>query len=347
MRANGVGRTVGLISACAATVLAGAADGQVTLSQIRRDPTPRASPPAPPPAAPTPPAAAPASPPAAPTAPPYVPPASTASAQGETLPAGTRLYLSLDEKVTSSHGDGGVGAIVRCHVWRDVEYQGVMFIKGDSPATCRIDKVSHASMGGFKGKLSIGGVDVHAVDGQTVSLAGGYNKEGGGAAPVVWTVGLLVFWPALLISGSNAVMPPGAVFDVSTVNDLHLATQPALAARATQTIDLRGMGDALSAEFMLDDFIAQPKHEVMRIKLAKDAALPAALFIDNVNGAPVEAIPVDVKDVAVRDGSASGVAEVQTKLLAKHFAPGINRFELAYKQGGERKATEVILNVQM
>ena len=319
MRAGGARISLGLISVCAAVVLAGAADAQVSLSQIRQSPTPASN---------------------APVSP---------AAQTDTalLPAGTRLYLTLDEKVTSSHSDGGVGAIVRCRVWRDVEYQGVMFIKGDAPATCRIDKVSHASIGGFKGKISIGGVDLHSVDGQTVSLAGGYNKEGSGHAVLVWSVGLLLFWPALFASGGNAVIPPGAVFDVSTVNDLHLAVPATVAARTSQTIDLRGLGDALSAEFMLDDFVAQPKHEVMRIKIGKDDALPASLFIDNVNGAPIDAIPVDVKDVIVKDGSASGVAEVQTKVLAKHFAPGINRFELAYKQGGARKATEVILNVQM
>jgi hypothetical protein len=49
----------------------------------------------------------------------------------------------------------------------------------------------------------------------------------------------------------------------------------------------------------------------------------------------------------VADGDASGVAEVSAKTLAKHFARGINRFEVAYTDGGERRATEVMMDVQM
>ena len=235
--------------------------------------------------------------------------------------------------------------MVRCRVWRDVEYQGIVFIKSDSPATCRIDKVSHASIGGFKGKVSINGVEVRSVDGQTVMLSGGYNKDGTSHAALVWSVGLLLFWPALFASGGNAVIPPGSVFDVSTVNDLHLAASPAR--EAARTIDLRGIGDSLSADFMLDDFIAQPHHDVMRIKIAKEGQLPANIFIDSVNGAHVEPIAVAVSGAVLRDGTMTGVAEVQTKALAKNFVRGINRFELAYRDGDARKATEVILNVQM
>jgi hypothetical protein len=263
------------------------------------------------------------------------------------LPAGTRLYLMVDENVTSSHSDGGVGAIVRCRVWRDVEYEGVQFFKGDSPATCRIGKVSHATIGGFKGKISIDGVDARSVDGQSAMLEGGYNKEGTGHAVLVWSIGLILFWPALFASGGNAVIPPGTVFDVSTVNDLRISVPAAMAAAPPRTIDLRGMGDELSADFMLDDFVAQPKHAVMRIRVSKEGALPAKLFVDSINGARVDPIPVVLTNVAVSGGSASGVAEVQTAVLAKHFVRGINRFDLGYDQGGARKETEVILNVQM
>ncbi len=299
---------------------------QVTLNQIRRDPVPAPAPQYSP-------------------APTYGRPLPT---NYDVLPAGTRLYLIVDEKVTSAHSDGGVGAIVRCRVWRDVEYQGVLFIKGDSPATCRIDRVSHATIGGFKGKISIGGIDARSVDGQSVTLDGGYNKEGTGEAALVWSIGLLLFWPALFASGGNAVIPPGTVFDVSTVNDLRVAMSPTVAAGGPpKSIDLRGMGDILSADFMLDDFVAQPKHAVMRIKVSKDGALPANLVVDSVNGAPVEPVRVELRNVVVTDGLASGVAEVQTAALAKHFVRGINRFDLAYDEGGAHKATEVILNVQM
>lgn len=255
------------------------------------------------------------------------------------------MYLSLDEQVTSARGGDDVGTIVRCRVWRDVETAGVVYIKAGTPATCRVEKVSRRNMGGTEGKVSVGGVETRSVDGQTVMLSGGYNKAGSGHKAVVWTVGLLLLWPVLFVPGGNAELPPGTVMDVATVNDLKLA---GAAASAPRMVDLRSLGSAgLSADFMLDDFIAQPKHETFRIKLAKDGQLPTALYIDNVNGKPVDAIPLTLKGVAVQDGEATGVAEVSSKVLAKHFVRGINRFEVAYKDGGGRQATEVVMDVQM
>ncbi len=255
------------------------------------------------------------------------------------------MYLSLDEKVSSARGDDDVGTIVRCRVWRDVESRGVLIIKGGAPATCRVDKVSRRNIGGTQGKVSIAGVETHAIDGQTVMLSGGYNKEGGGHKTVVWTVGLLLFWPALFVPGGNAQLPPGMVFDVSTVNDISLAESSAPA--ATKTIDLRSLTNGLTAEFMLDDFVQQPKHDMFRIKVSKDGQLPAKLFIDNINGLPVDPIPLVVGDTVTKDGTTSGVAEVGAKVLAKHFARGINRFDVTYTENGQRTATEVVINVQM
>jgi hypothetical protein len=267
------------------------------------------------------------------------------AADVSSLDAGTRLYLTLDEDVSSARGGDDVGTIVRCRVWRDVENRGVVFIKGGTPASCRVDKVSRRNMAGTEGKISVGGIETRSVDGQTVMLSGGYNKEGSGHKVVVWTVGLLLFWPALFVPGGNADLPPGTVFDVATVNDLKLAAAATQA--APKVLDLRGMTSGLSAEFMLDDFAQQPKHDTFRIKVAKDGQLPSSLFIDSVNGKSVEAIPLTVKQGAAKDGEATGVAEVSAKVLAKYFVRGINRFEVAYKDGGERRATEVVMDVQM
>ena len=268
-----------------------------------------------------------------------------ASANPTALPAGTRMYLSLDETVSSARGGDDVGTVVRCRVWRDVENAGVVFIKAGTPATCRVEKVSRRNIGGFEGKVAVSGVETRSVDGQTVMLAGGYNKDGDGHKAVVLTVGILLFWPALFVPGGNAELPPGTVMDVSTVNDLQLAAN---VEPPTRSIDLRGIGNpGLSAEFMVDDFVNQPKHDTFRIKVAKEGQLPGKLVIDNVNGKPVEAIPLTVKDTAAKEGETSGVAEVGAKSLAKYFQRGINRFEVAYDEGGQRRSTEVVMDVQM
>jgi hypothetical protein len=261
------------------------------------------------------------------------------------LKDGTRMYLSLDELVTSARGGDDVGTIVRCRVWRDVEDNGVVFIKAGTPATCRVEKVSRRNIGGFEGKVAVAGVETKAVDGQMVTLAGGYNKEGNGHKALVLTVGILLLWPVLFVPGGNAELPPGTVFDVGTVNDLKLAE--ASVKDAPKVVDLRALGTGFSAEFMLDDFIAQPKHDVFRIKVAKDGELPKQLVIDNVNGKPVDPIPLTLKNATTKDGEATGTAEVNAKLVAKYFARGINRFEVSYKDGDQRQATEVVMNVQM
>jgi hypothetical protein len=270
------------------------------------------------------------------------------AAKAPMLPAGSQIYLELEDKVTSAHGDDDVGTIVRCQVWRDVESQGVLFVKGGTPATCRVNKVSHNGMAGGRGRVAVGAVETRTVDDQSVMLAGGYNKEGASHSAVVWTTTILLFWPAIFIHGGNAVIPPGTVFDASIVNDLTLASYAS--AGAPKTIDLRassfGGGD-LTADFMLDDFIAQPKHEIMRIKLGKGDRLPSRILVDRINDKLVDPIPVTLKDVVVGNGAASAIAEVPTSALAKHFVKGINRFDLSYTDGTDRKATEVIINVQM
>ena len=269
------------------------------------------------------------------------------AAEGQNiLPAGTRMYLTLDEQVSSARGGDDVGTIVRCRVWRDVENRGVIFIKSGQPATCRVDKVSRRNMGGTEGKVSIAGVDTKSADDQPVMLSGGYNKEGSGHKAVVWTVGILLLWPVLFVPGGNAELPPGTVFDVTTVNDLKFAAASPAAA-APRVVDLRSLSGALTAEFMLDDFVAQPKHDTFRIKVAKDGSLPAKLVIDNVNGKPVDAIPLTLKSPSTKDGEATAVAEVSPKILTKFFAKGINRFEVAYTEDGQRHATEVVMDVQM
>ena len=266
-----------------------------------------------------------------------------AAATGDLSP-GSRVYLTLDEGVTSARGDVDVGSIVRCRVWRDVEDRGVTFIKAGTPATCRVDKVSRRNMGGVEGKIAIGGVETKSSDDQVVMLSGGYNKEGSGHKAVVWTVGLLLFWPALFVPGGNAELPPGTVFDATTVNTLKLASVDPQSRR----VDLRALsGDALAAEFMLDDFLEQPKHDTFRIKLAKDGQLPNELVIDSVNGKQIDPLKLTIKSSSMSEGQATGVGEISAKTLAKHFARGINRFEVAYRDGGERRATEVLMDVQM
>ena len=95
------------------------------------------------------------------------------------LPAGTRAYIALDQSVSSERGESDVGMTVACRIWRDVENDGIVFIRAGTPASCRVERVKRNNIGGVGGKISIGGFEVRAADGQRVFLQGGYNKEGG------------------------------------------------------------------------------------------------------------------------------------------------------------------------
>ena len=264
----------------------------------------------------------------------------------QTLPAGTKVYLVTDQQVTSKRGEDDVGTVVPCRTWRDVEFEGVVYIKANTVAACRVDKVSRRNMGGKEGKVAIGAIETKSADGQQVTLQGGYNKEGSGRKAVVWTVGLLLLWPVLFVPGGNAELPPGTVFDASTVNDLHLATAQRPAGQAP-TLNLAGIAGGYSAAIMLDDFLKQARPEVLKIRLTTESPLPAKFVIDTVDGKPIDPLPLKLSDQADADGSATAVGEVAIKPLAKHFQKGINRFDVAYMNGSDRKAQELILDIQM
>lgn len=201
-------------------------------------------------------------------------------------------------------------------------------------------------MGGGEGKVSVAGLETQSVDGQKVMLAGGYNKDGGGRKAVVWTVGLLLLWPVLFVPGKQAILPPGTVFDVSTVNNLHYKVEVSAAATVPK-LNLASVSSGLVAEVMLDDLLQQKKPDTLRIKLQKDGGIPSPLAIDSVNGKSIEAISLKLKDEKTVDETQEAIGEVKLKQLAAHFQKGINRFDVVYRESGERKAVEVLLDVQM
>jgi hypothetical protein len=262
------------------------------------------------------------------------------------LPAGTKIYLVTDKDVSSARGESDVGTIVPCKVWRDVELEGVIYIKSGTLAGCRVDKVSRRNMGGKEGKVSIGAIETKSIDGQAILLQGGYNKEGSGHKAVVWTVGLLLLWPVLFVPGGNAELPPGTVFDADTVNDLHMNASVRPSGEPLH-LNLAGLAGGFTAEILLDEFLAQAKPDHLKIKLVTESPMPQKFVIDSVNGKPIDPINVKLSDQADAEGSVSEVGEVGIKPLAKHFQKGINRFDVSYLDGETRKAQEVILDIQM
>ena len=94
------------------------------------------------------------------------------------IPDGTTVYLSTMQTVIGKKHETAVGDIVRARVWRDVVVDGQIVIKGGTPATVQVSSISSRKIFGIKGKMSLAAIQTSCVDGQTVYLTGGYNKEG-------------------------------------------------------------------------------------------------------------------------------------------------------------------------
>jgi hypothetical protein len=261
------------------------------------------------------------------------------------LPEGTRLYLKLDQHVSGKRGDAEPGDIVPCSVWRDVDLQGVVLVKSGTRATCKVESVKHANIAGIKGKIVLAALDTKTVDGQMLQLTGGYNKEGKSRMALSISLGVLVFLPLIFITGSAAELPVGTVIDVYSGPDMPVAVNSG--SSSIPAISLGGMASPFSADVVLDDFmVPNAKPEVFKIKISNGDAVPSGYVIDNVNGKPIEAIALQMGGSQATSKD-TRIGTVSIKTLSKHFQKGINRFEVAYSENGQRRATEVILNIQM
>lgn len=273
-------------------------------------------------------------------------PQTVAGTLTKTLPEGTRVYIRLDQAVSGKRGKAQPGDIVRCSVWRDVELQSIVLVKAGTHGTCKVESVKHANIAGIKGKIVIGALDSKTVDGQQLQLTGGYNKEGKSRMAMTISLGVIVFVPLIFITGSPAELPEGTVFDAYSGPDIPVVTQGE--ASALPAINLSGLVAPLTANVVLDDFLKpNAKPENFKIHITKQGGLPALFVIDSVNGKSVEAMPLQVVESKIADGNTEAMATINIKTLAKHFQKGINRFEVAFTEKGERTSVETILNIQM
>ncbi len=262
------------------------------------------------------------------------------------LPEGARVYLELNELVSGKRGEAEVGQKVQCSVWRDVIHENVVFVKAGTPALCKVETIRHANIAGVKGKMSIGALETTAVDGQLVQLDGGYNKEGKSRMALSISLGVIVFLPLIFITGKAAELPDGTVFDSFTGPSSSIAVEAA--DPESRVVNLKGLSTGFTAEIDYDYLTAQEKPKAFRLTLATDGELPKAFSVDTVNGKLIESpVPVTIVSADSKPDGSTAVAEIDIKALSKHFQQGINRFHVAYQEGGERTATEVILNIQI
>ena len=106
-----------------------------------------------------------------------------------------------------------------------MELQGIVLVKAGTLGNCKVESVKHANIAGIKGKIVIGALDTKTVDGQSLQLTGGYNKEGKSRMAMTISLGVIVFLPLIFITGSPAELPDGTVFDAYSGPDVPVVVQ--------------------------------------------------------------------------------------------------------------------------
>lgn len=262
-----------------------------------------------------------------------------------TIPANTRVYVTLDQDVSGKKKRTNVGQVVRASVWRDVIVDQRVVIKEGSPVLVRVDKIKGAKVAGIKGKLSLGAYETDSVEGYPIQLGGGYFKEGKGRIALTSTLAGIVFLPLIFIKGKSANLPRGTVFDAYVDRSVTIEMEEVKNARRINMSSL--MRNGLSAEILYDDLEGADEPKVFPLLIKAPAGNSGEFVIDFVNSAPIDSIKLE----AVRDTTDGDMetwyAGAEIKILGKQFKKGINTFEISTFIDGERVSTEVVLDIQI
>lgn len=260
------------------------------------------------------------------------------------LPSDTRVYVETTVSLVAKGGRVNKGDLVRAKVWRDVVVDGSVVIAAGTPVIARVDDVKGRSIAGIKGKLTIGAYETESIDGQTIQLSGGYNKEGKGRMALS-IVGAVIFIPLIFIPGSAAEMPAGSVFDAYVDRSWKIDVEDI---PENRVVDLTSFSlDDISAELLYDRLAEQEKPKNFEFLVIIPDSAPRELVIDRINGEPIKPIKLKPLSEDVEDDEATINVTVRIKTLIKKFQKGINTIEIAYGEGQDRVSTEIVVNIQI
>lgn len=267
----------------------------------------------------------------------------TMFAEKVSVPSGTRVFIELDQLVTSKKKQNQEGSLVRAHVWRDVVVDGRKVVEAGSHAMVQIGDIKGAKVAGVKGFVELKALQVPAVDGSDVLLVGGYDRSGKSLVALSVALAVIVFVPLIFLKGKQAKLQPGTIFDAMVANQIHVEV-----AEADTTVLEAPEAKPLNVEVLYDLLESEPEGEAkikelpLRITLRGDTIAGAQVV--EVNGAPIEPIPLTVGPISsAGEGSVMADATVELKLIGKHFTEGFNRFVV--EAGGMTE--EVILDLEL
>lgn len=245
-------------------------------------------------------------------------------AQNVTVPEGTRVFVELDQQVTSKRKHNRPGNIVKAHVWRDVVINGRTVIHSGSPVIVKISDIKPAKVAGQKGTVELEALQVSSVDGSDIQLSGGYGQSGKGRMALSITLAVVVFIPLIFIKGKQAKLPPGTVFDAE------LKTEATVRIPATQPPPVQPEPKKpleISVLYGILEDQVDTKITAIPLQIQREGEPVYSAKVTHINEKKIKAIPVDIGDVSkVGANIWVATASVALKPLGKHFTPGVNRF---------------------
>jgi hypothetical protein len=267
----------------------------------------------------------------------------TMFAEKVSVPSGTRVFIELDQLVTSKKKHNAEGSFVRAHVWRDVIVDGRAVIKAGTGALVQVGDIKGAKVAGVKGFVELKALQVPAIDGSDVMLVGGYDRSGKSLVALSVALAVIVFVPLIFLKGKQAKLQPGTIFDAMVANQVHVESEDVASAdlgpRDAKPLTVSILYEQLESE---PEGGAEVKELPLRITIEGDSVDGARVV--EVNGAPIEPIPITVGQTPeAKEGWVTVDGTVNLKAIGKHFSEGFNRFTV--EVGGF--TDEVILDLEL
>ena len=261
-----------------------------------------------------------------------------AAADTIAIPPETRIFGELEQEVTSNIEQFASGDPVAGRVWRDVVVDERTVISAGAPMVLRISDITKRKVFGRGGNVEIRAVSVTAVDGTEVFLDGGYDREAENRIILTASLFALVAWPTAFIKGKEAILPPGTVFDASTLANTTV-TLPADAPRVVVAPDTSN----LRVEVLYDAMGEKAEDLPLRLTLCAHETV-GAFEVTAVNGSAVEEpIEVEILTAGRVDACHVVAGNVDLKDLGAQLAKGINELTLS----GSGESANVLLDIEM
>lgn len=265
----------------------------------------------------------------------------TSIADVVSVPFGTRVFIELDQQVTSKKKHNQSGSFVQAHVWRDVVVDRQTVVQAGTPVMVQIGDIKPAKVAGVKGQVELRALQVSAVDGADLMLTGGYDQSGKSLTALSVTLAVVVFVPLIFLKGKQAKLEPGTVFDATVAQPAQIE----IPAARTETVKIRLPRDLeVTVLYEILEQQGEKKTTTLPLFIQLEGKPIESARVISVNGAAIEPIPVEIDELSTvgeRTNTATGTVDL--KALGKHFGRGFNEFTV---EVGEDTA-EVMLDLEL